>query len=376
MNTHTRTIQGRHWRTGDWIEIRCDHQHIVSVENIQPNAAIQNWLAPGLIDLQINGYGGIDFQRDTVIESEWIQAIKALHRDGCPRFLLTLITAPWPVMMRRLRHFKSIRDANPKLMESCVGWHIEGPFLSEEPGYCGAHQPACMEDPTLEHIRTLRSTAGDDPVLLTLAPERPGSLEAIEEAIKLGIQVSLGHTNADSMSLQKAAKAGAMGFTHLGNACPQQLDRHDNLLFRAIDNGPWMTGLIPDKIHVSPTLFRMFHRLIPRDHIYYTTDAMSAAGAEPGRYTIGNLELEVGEDQIVRQPGKSNFAGSALRPCQGVVRAANMLGSSWREVWEHFSETPARWMHLPTGLAPGSPSNFCIVEERPGKELSIQVIEP
>lgn len=376
MNETIRTTKGRHWRTGDWIEIRYNDHHIVSTESIQPDAAIQTWLAPGLLDLQINGYGGIDFQQDEISESDFIQATKALHRDGCPRFFLTLITSPWPEMIRRLTRFKSIRDSNPRLKQSCVGWHIEGPFLSEEPGYCGAHSPACMEDPTSKHIRALRSAAGNDRVLLTLAPERPGSLEAIEEARKLGIQVSLGHTNADSKTLQQAAKAGAAGFTHLGNACPQQLDRHDNLLFRAIDKGPWMTGIIPDMIHVSPTLFRLLHRLIPRDHIYYTTDAMSAAGAPPGPYTIGQMELEVGQDQIVRQPGKTNFAGSALRPSQGIKRAANMLGVSWQDVWEYFSETPARWMQLPTGLAPGSPSRFCKVEERASKELTIQVIEP
>jgi len=376
MNQNIRTTQGRHWRTGDWIEIRYDDRHILSTKTIPPNAAIQSWLAPGLIDLQINGYGGIDFQQDEVSESDFIQATEALLRDGCPRFFLTLITSPWSDMIQHLKRFKSIRDSNPRLKESCVGWHIEGPFLSEEPGYCGAHPPACMENPTLEHIRTLRSAVGNDPVLLTLAPERPGSVEAIEEARKLGIQVSLGHTNADNKALQSAARAGATGFTHLGNACPQQLDRHDNLLFRAIDKGPWMTGIIPDRIHVSPTLFRLLHRLIPRDHIYYTTDAMSAAGVAPGRYTIGQMELEVGEDQIVRQPGKTNFAGSALRPSQGIARAADMLNISWRDVWEHFSETPARWMQLPTSLAPGSPSRFCRIDEHANKELTIQVVEP
>ena len=376
MSESNQSIQGRHWRTGDWVEIQYDHRHILSIESIAPNSAIQTWLAPGLIDLQINGYGGIDFQRDDITTVDLLRAVESLHRDGCPRFFLTLITAPWADMVKRLKHFKKLRDSNSVLKNACVGWHVEGPFLSEEPGYCGAHAKSCMEDPTPEHIRQLRSIVGDDPLLLTLAPERPGSMEAIEIARKLGIHISLGHTNADKETLQLSAKNGATGFTHLGNACPQELDRHNNLLFRVIDSGIWMTGLIPDCIHVSPALFRILHRLIPRDHIYYTTDAMSAAGADPGRYTIGNLELEVGEDQIVRQPGKSNFAGSALRPSQGLVRAADMLGVSWRDVWEHFSETPARWMNLPTSLAPGSPAQFCIVEELSNHGINIQVNRP
>ena len=204
--------------------------------------------------------------------------------------------------MDRLKHIKSLRDADPFLRQSIAGWHVEGPFLSNEPGYCGAHDAGSMEDPTIEKIRQLKTITQTDPTILTLAPERNGSINAIRKGSQLGIHISLGHTNTDTATLLKAAKAGASGFTHLGNACPQELDRHDNLLFRVIDAGVFMTGIIPDGIHVSTTLFRILNRLIPVDHIYYTTDAMSAAGAAPGRYNIGAIELEIGEDQIVRQP--------------------------------------------------------------------------
>ncbi|MDB4642533.1 N-acetylglucosamine-6-phosphate deacetylase, partial [Verrucomicrobia bacterium] len=128
--------------------------------------------------------------------------------------------------------------------------------------------------------------------------------------------------------------------------------------------------------HVSPALFRILHKLIPLNEIYYTTDAMSAAGAAPGRYTIGNIEVEVGDDQVVRQPGQSNFAGSALRPSEGITRAARMLHTNWRDVWNHFSEIPSRWMGLPTGLHAGAPSNFSIVRGDVNVALSIEVNKP
>ncbi|MBT5926803.1 MAG: N-acetylglucosamine-6-phosphate deacetylase, partial [Verrucomicrobia bacterium] len=290
MSTSTHSITGRHWQTGDWIRVEFDKKQIVRVEPHEPEKTDEQWLAPGLLDLQINGYAGIDFQQPKISGEDLVTACKALTRDGCPRFFLTLITSPWTDMMRRLKHIKALRDSDPYLCDSIVGWHIEGPFLSDEPGYCGAHDVSSMEDPTPEKIRELRAITVADPTLLTMAPERNASIPVINEAKKLGICVSLGHTNADGATLLRAANAGASGFTHLGNACPQQLDRHDNLVFRALDSGDSVTGIIPDGIHVSPTLFRLFHKLIPNDHIYYTSDAMSAAGAVPGRYKIGSIE--------------------------------------------------------------------------------------
>src|SRR5206468_3052944 len=101
-----------------------------------------------------------------------------------------------------------------------------------EPGFCGAHNPAVMCDPTEPHIRELREITENDPLLCTLAPERRGALEAIALATSLGIKVSLGHTNAAAEILRAAGASGATGFTHLANACPRELDRHDNIIWR------------------------------------------------------------------------------------------------------------------------------------------------
>src|SRR2546430_3512327 len=165
-----------------------------------------------------------------------------------------------------------------------------------------------MLDPEPEKIHQLRALAETDALLLTLAPERKNALEAIALAASLGIKVSLGHTNASTEVLHQAVAAGATCFTHLGNACPQQLDRHDNILWRALDTPGLTVSLIPDQIHISPQLFRLVHRALGKESIYYTTDAMAAAGAPPGAYTIGALELEAGADPIVPQPGRRNYA--------------------------------------------------------------------
>jgi N-acetylglucosamine-6-phosphate deacetylase len=250
-----------------------------------------------------------------------------------------------------------------------MGWHLEGPFLSAEPGYAGAHDPACMIDPAPALIDELRAAAGGQPLLLTMAPERPGALAAIRHARAHGVRLQLGHTNAPAAILREAAdRDGSLWFTHLGNGCPQQLDRHDNILWRALDLEGLGTSLIPDGIHVSPALFRLIHHR-KAGRIYYTTDAMSAAGAPPGRHRLGRLELEVGADGVVRQPGRTNLAGSACTPVEGVFRAAAMLGESWAPAWQRFSEIPARLGGCPPLLVPGAPADFCVLRwEDPGGE--------
>jgi N-acetylglucosamine-6-phosphate deacetylase len=367
-------IQGRNSATGQPVRVCWNEGVITRVEKIA-SAPEDFWLAPTLFDLQVNGYGGVDFQQDLISEDDLVSVVRQLSLAGCGRFLLTLITDHWTRLTTRLRHVHQTRARSPELRRAIVGWHIEGPFLSAEPGFCGAHDPKFMRDPTHGLMDELRAITGEDPVLLTLAPERPGSIAAIAHAVSLGFKVSLGHTNASREVLQEAVRAGATGFTHLANGCPQALDRHDNILWRVLETGGLTVSLIPDRIHVSPSFFRLAHRLLPSGSVYYTTDAMAAAGAKPGRYRLGAMELEVGPDQVVRRPGQPYLAGSALSPIEGVRRAAEMLRCGWRDAWSRFSQTPARLMGLRNEFAEGGPADFCCVKlAHDGEILCAQTI--
>ncbi len=321
-----------------------------------------HWIAPGLFDLQVNGYAGVDFQRECSRE-DLHTAAAALRRDGCLRTLLTLITCPWEEMLHKVKTLRALIRNDRTLDRAFPGWHIEGPFLCDRPGFSGAHNPRWMRDPRPGDIRELKSAVENDPVLLTLAPERPGSVEAIRAAVECGFVVSFGHTDVDAARLRAAREAGGRAFTHLGNGCPQQLDRHDNILWRVLDDNILTAGIIPDTHHVSPPLFRLLHRVTDASRIYWTTDAMAAAGAPEGRYTIGETELQVGADRVVRNPQTNSFAGSALEPIEGIRRGARMLGLSWRKVWDYFSVHPAGLMNLPGDLVPGSPAGFCLLHE-------------
>ncbi len=352
----------RHYATGLPVRVRHRDGVIVAIEPA-PGAEPDTWIAPALVDLQVNGFAGVDFQQDDLSAASLLIAARSLQAAGCGRFLLTLVTDDWPRLTARLRHLGRLRSQSAELQRAIAGWHVEGPFLSDRPGFHGAHDPDRTLDPTPEHVRELRAITGSDPLLLTVAPERRGALAAIALAVSLGIRVSLGHTDASAETLGEAVRAGATGFTHLGNACPQQLDRHDNILWRVLDTAGLEVSLIPDQIHVAPALFRLIHRVLGRERTFYVTDAMSAAGAPPGRYRLGPLEVEVGLDQVVHQPGRTNLAGSALRAIDGIVRTAEMLGCDWRAVWDGMSSRPAKFMGWPAGLSVGARADWCLLTE-------------
>lgn len=356
----TGTARARHYRDGSVWEVSWDENGLREARPTAGETSDALWFAPALVDVQVNGYAGVDFQRPCSAD-DLLRAARALRQAGCWRTLVTLITCDWDLLLEKVRTLRATVCGDPFLRKAFPGWHIEGPFLSEQDGFKGAHNPQWMRDPKPEDMRRLREVTGDDPVLVTLAPERAGSVAAVRAAVECGFQVSFGHSNASAADLWESVQAGGRGFTHLANGCPQSLDRHDNIVWRVWDEPGLVAGIIPDGMHVSPSLFRAMHRVLGPERIYWTTDAMSAAGAGPGTYSIGAIELPVGGDGVVRNPATGGFAGSALEPLEGIRRGAQMLGVSWRKVWDFFSTRPAAFVNLPCDLGEGSP--VCLIRE-------------
>ena len=178
----------------------------------------------------------------------------------------------------------------------------------------------------MQDYRALRDAAGGHLKLITLAPEVDGCEPIIEAACADGVRISLGHTNASESDIDRAIKVGATLATHVGNAVPAQMHRHDNVVQRLLARDELICCLIPDGIHLPPFVLQNFFRAKPEGKVFFTTDCMAAAGSPPGRYTIGPHELEVGEDGIVRLPGDTRFAGSSLTLDQGVENIIDWLG--------------------------------------------------
>jgi len=294
-----------------------------------------------LFDIQVNGFAGVDFQQEDLSAADLRAAVDGLAAHDTRRFFLTLITDGIERLCEKLKNIGRIRAGDPVVGEAICGYHIEGPWISPRPGYCGAHDPKCMGVPKVGEFDRMQEAAGGHIKLLTLAPELPGSGEVIRHVVRSGAHVSLGHTNASDAEIDAAIEAGARFCTHLGNGVPSELPRHHNVTQRLLARDELAAFFIPDGIHLPPFVLRNFFRAKPRGKAIFTTDCMAAAGAPPGIYRLAHHELEVGEDGVVRAPGSASFAGSALAPDEGVRNIRSWLGLEEGEARSLFSSSIA-----------------------------------
>ena len=290
-----------------------------------------------LLDIQVNGFAGVDFQSSDLKCDDLRVAVDGLAQHETRRFFATVITDAIASLEGKLRNFESCRDRDPAIADAICGYHVEGPWLSPEPGFCGAHPPKHMGPPDLDAFMRLQAAANGRIRLLTVAPEWENSEDFIRKVVAAGVEVSLGHTDASEDDIDRAIGAGARFCTHLGNGVPAMMHRHDNVIQRMLARDELYTFFIPDGIHVPSHVLRNFVRAKPAGKALFTTDCMAAAGAPSGTYPLGDLELEVGEDRVVRMPGSPNFAGSALSPNEGVNHVAEWLGWPVSEARAAFS---------------------------------------
>jgi len=297
--------------------------------------------AAGLFDFQVNGFGGVDFQRDDLTSTEFTHAVAALSRHGTSGIFATLITDEVDALCRRFAALEKLCATVPSAGAAILGYHLEGPWLSPTPGYRGAHPAGPMRAPTSADYERLQAAAHGRLRLITLAPEWPGSAEFIAAVTQQGVHVSLGHTNASEAEIDAAIRAGARFCTHLGNGCPLELPRHDNIVQRLLARDELTACFIPDGIHLPKGVLKNFVRAKPAGRVLFTTDAMAGAGAPPGRYTIGPHLIAVGADGVARQPGEKNFAGSTLTPDVGVRHIADWLNLTPETARNFWSTAPA-----------------------------------
>ena len=216
-------------------------------------------------------------------------------------------------MSTRLRRIVQLREQDALVKEIIIGLHIEGPFLSNKPGFEGAHSPDLICPANVDKMKLLLDAANGLTRIVTLAPEADKKHKVIRMLAKEGITVAAGHCDPGLDELSAAIDAGLSMFTHLGNGCPQVLHRHDNIIQRvfSLRDKLWLC-FIADGIHIPFYVLRNYLDHAGFKKSIIVTDAMAGAGAVPGKYRLNNLQLEVGADRIVREPGKLSFSGSAI----------------------------------------------------------------
>jgi len=322
------------------------------------------WIAPGLVDIQINGFAGVDFNRAIESDDAWHHAAKQLYAHGCTGFLIALITNTEEGYRRLLTKLTGRINLDPR---NCLGFHMEGPWLNPDPGYRGAHRAEWMQKPGLRLLEEWWAIAGPLLKLVTLAPEidPEASAQVIRAGVEKKIQFFIGHSGAMGETLRSAMEAGAVGWTHLGNATPATAPKFENVILHALAQPGLLASLIPDGLHLPPHAFRVLARALGQanpSRLLLTTDAMAGAGAEkPGSYTLGDVQVEVGADGSARLPGSGRLAGSTLTPFQGAFLAERMAGIFLEDAWTAFSTRPASLLGLKHGLAEGNSADFCLL---------------
>ena len=219
----------------------------------------------GYVDLQVNGYAGVDFNSDALTAAELHHACERLDADGVAAFLATIITDDIAAMCRRLATLARLREHDSLAQRLIAGLHIEGPFLNDAAGYRGAHPADAMRDADPGSMKQLLDAAAGLTRIVTLAPERDEGGRTTAMLAANGIVVSAGHTDASVDELRTAIDEGLSMFTHLGNGCPMQLHRHDNIVQRALSLAPhlWMR-FIADGAHVPFVALGNYLRLAGR----------------------------------------------------------------------------------------------------------------
>lgn len=307
-------------------------------------------LSASLFDLQVNGFAGVDYQQLNLSGEDLELSAHALRKHRMDYNLLTLITDTMELLETKLRRIEAFREQSPLIRRVFPGYHIEGPYMSPLDGFRGAHRTELMKAPDWDEFQRLQAAANGHIRLITLAPEWEGSDRFIEKVVASGVTVSLGHTNASNEEIDRAARAGATLCTHLGNGAPGNMHRHDNVIQRLLSRDDLIACFIPDGIHVPAFALKNFVRAKPLDKVLFTTDAMSAAGAPPGTYQIANITVEVGEDRVVREPGRDNFAGSSLTLDEGVDNISRWTGLTSDQAIAACSSRVAAALHLPWPL--------------------------
>jgi N-acetylglucosamine-6-phosphate deacetylase len=330
---------------------------ITAVEAAGP---LDTWLAPGFIDIQINGFAGVDFN-DPLLEPEQAASVlPALWRTGCTTFCPTLVTNTLDALARNFRVLEAARRASRAFAHAAPCYHLEGPWVSPG-GSRGVHNPAWMGPPDWDAFCRLQQAAGGRIRILTVAPEWPGMPEFIARAAASDVVVALGHTDASHQQIHHAAECGATLSTHLGNGCPGLIERHAAPLWAQMADGRLAAGIICDGFHLPADVVRVIARAKGIERLVLVTDAVHVATRPPGRYRIAGAEIELLPTGKVVKVGDTCLAGSAASMDGVVAGFMRLAGAGIEDAVRAATLNPARIIDSPQAcraVAPGQPANL------------------
>lgn len=324
-------------------------------------------VTPGLVDIQVNGFAGVDFNAPGLDAEGLDRALSGMLSCGVTRCLPTLITNGEAELIALLRDLDAAVSQSKLGPLMVPGYHIEGPFLSPEDGYAGCHPPQHMRSASRALVQKLEDVSTRPLKIMTVAPEIEGVLDLIPFLVSRGIACAIGHSAASRAVTDAAIEAGASMSTHLGNGVPHLLNKNENPLFVQLGRDRLMASFIADGIHIPTDMLQSWLRAKTIGRSILVTDATAGAGVpgKTGTFTIGAQKIERHADGSVRLPGSRYLAGSAASMDQMLRNVMRWYGLTVADAIRLARENPLRAVSLPVEN-PGvdQPADFVEWESR------------
>ncbi|MEP6828982.1 MAG: amidohydrolase family protein [Rhizomicrobium sp.] len=357
--TMTTALQGIDAATGAALQLAFGPTIVDATRGV---GAGGRYLAPGWIDIQVNGFAGVDYNSPTVSLEEIARSLQVQFSTGVTRLYPTVITGSPASMRASLANLARAKDAVPH-GEAIEGFHVEGPHISPDDGPRGAHPRHWVRPPDLEEFRAWQDAAHGYIRLVTVAPEWPQAPAYIESLTGSGVAVAIGHTNATAAQIADAVSAGAVLSTHLGNGAHAILPRHPNYIWEQLAEDRLAASFIADGIHLPASFLKPAVAAKGILRSVLVTDASTPAGAPPGRYPLGEQWVDLTPDHRVVLAGQDKLAGSALRMHHAVQNVIRLAGVALKDAVTMATTNPARVCGIPGrrgGLVPGDRADIVV----------------
>jgi N-acetylglucosamine-6-phosphate deacetylase len=373
-------IIGRHFETAEPVVVDTAGGAVKQVRSVPPEQAAGPlpWIAPGFVDVQVNGYGGQELT-DPKLAVEHVEKVsRSMDACGVTQYCPTVTTQSFEVLEHSLRTIRRAYEKSAAVKMRVAGIHLEGPYISSEDGPRGAHPREHCRPPDWEEFRRLQDAAGGLIRILTLSPEYAGAAAFISQATESGVTVAIGHTGASPEQITAAVDAGAAMSTHLGNGAHGQIRRHPNYIWTQLADNRLIASLIVDGHHLPPEVVKVFVRALGTSRCVLVSDITGMAGMPPGRYESSLGAVEVLDNGRLVVAGQRQFlAGAALPIGVGVANVMRFAGVDLPTAIRMAGAGPARLVQARCGgLKPGSPADlvlFDLVRDDTGSPSALRV---
>ena len=358
------------------IEVEIKEGFISNINFLSEDNQSLPYISPGVFDIQVNGYKGNDYSLEDFSEEHLRNIITNLAASGTTQHIPTIISSPQERILKNLETISKAINTSSDIKEAIPGIHIEGPFISSEEGPRGCHDPSFIREPDFEEFMQWQEAAEGRIVMVTIAPEREGSMDFIKKVARTGVKIAIGHTGATPEIIKEAIEAGVQFSTHLGNGSYLILPKVSNYIWEQLASDELFAGIICDGFHLPSSAVKVFARAKSLERLILTSDVALAGGLNPGIYKWGNMEVEVFKDGHLGLAGTGILAGAGHLLDWDIAHFIRFTGNNLANTIPLCTINPLKIIKMPHNcgrLEVGVPANLTLFRYQNGDDR-LQII--